>query len=294
MHYPDGRVVVTPIAQCRSLMGNADRNIRKAAFEYGNKAWDSVADSCAACLNGIAGNRLILGKKRGYRHFLDVALEQARISQKTLNAIFEALEECKPFIQKAVKAKAKAIGLKKLAFYDWEAPIDLPNADNFTWEEGVKVLENAFGIAYPKLRDFLKFELENKWVDSEPRPAKRPGAFCETSFMNGESRVFMSFTGSLNDISTLAHETGHAFHSEMMKGMAPYSQKYPMTLAETASTFAEKILADGILKDKKSSDSLKLSVLTNSINDIISYLLDIPTRFKFEKAFKMAKLVLQD
>ncbi|MBQ3644268.1 MAG: M3 family oligoendopeptidase [Candidatus Riflebacteria bacterium] len=285
MHYPDGKVVNTPIAQCRSLMGNADRKIRKAAFDCGNKAWDSVADSCAACINGLAGNRLILANKRGYKNFLDVALEQARISRKTLNAIFEALDECRPFILKIAKAKAKAVGLNKLAFYDWEAPIDLPNADNFTWEEGVKVLDNAFGIAYPRLQEFLRFELKNKWVDSEPKAGKRPGAWCETSFRIGESRVFMSFTGSLNDISTLAHETGHAFHSEMMKDMVPYSQKYPMTLAETASTFAEKILADGILKDPKASDVLKLSVLTNSINDVISYMLDIPIRFKFEKAF---------
>ena len=285
MHYPDGKVEVTPIAQCRSLMGESDRRIRKAAFDYGNKAWDSISDTCAACINGLAGNRLILAKKRGYKNFLDVALEQARISRKTLDAIFEALEECKPYILKCAKAKANAVGLKKLAFYDWEAPLELPDADKFTWEQGVKIVEKAFERAYPRFCDFFKSALKNKWVDSEPRAAKRPGAFCTTSFVNGESRIFMSYTGSLSDISTLAHESGHAFHSEVMKGMAAYSQKYPMTLAETASTFSEMLLADGIINDPKASDSLKLSVLTNSVNDIIAYMLDIPIRFRFEKAF---------
>lgn len=285
MHYPDGKVVETPIAQCRSLMGEPDRRVRKAAFEYGNKAWDTVADTCAACINGLAGNRLILAQKRGYKNFLDVALEQARISRKTLDAMFAALEECKPFIMKMAKSKAKAVGLKKLAFYDWEAPLDLPDAGKFTWEEGVKVVENSFKIAYPKFCDFFKSAIKNKWIDSEPRAAKRPGAFCTTSFINGESRIFMSYTGSLSDISTLAHESGHAYHSEVMKGMAAYCQKYPMTLAETASTFSEMVLANGILNDKKASDALKLSVLTNSVNDMIAYMLDIPIRFKFEKAF---------
>ena len=285
MHYPDGRVEETPIAQCRSLMGDSDRRIRKSAFEYGNKAWDSIADTCASCINALAGNRLILAKKRGYKNFLDVALEQARISRKTLDAMFEAIEECIPFIMKMAKAKAKAVGLKKLAFYDWEAPMEIPSIDKFTWEQGVKIIENAFQNTYPRFYEFFRSAIKNKWVESEPRSAKRPGAFCTTSFINGESRIFMSYTGSLSDISTLAHESGHAFHSEVMKGMAPYCQKYPMTLAETASTFAEMVLANGIINDAKASDSLKLSVLTNSVNDMISYLLDIPTRFMFEKAF---------
>lgn len=285
MHYPDGKVVETPIAQCRSLMGDPDRRIRKAAFEQGNKAWETVADSCAACINALAGNRLILSQKRGYKNFLDVALEQARISRKTLDAMFEALEDCKTFILKAAKAKARAVGLQKLAFYDWEAPLALPDTEKFSWEDGVKLIEKAFVTTYPRFYDFFKSALKNKWIESEPRAAKRPGAFCTTSFINGESRIFMSYTGSLSDVSTLAHEAGHAFHNEVMKGMAAYCQKYPMTLAETASTFAEKVLAKGILDDPKASDSLKLRVLTNNINEIIAYLLDIPIRFKFEKKF---------
>jgi oligoendopeptidase F len=95
----------------------------------------------------------------------------------------------------------------------------------------------------------------------------------------------MSYAGSLNDISTLAHEIGHAFHSAQLNGLRPLCQEYPMTLAESASTFAEILLAEGIMTDPDSSDAQKLSVLTATVNHGIAFLIDIPIRFNFEKAF---------
>jgi oligoendopeptidase F len=132
--------------------------------------------------------------------------------------------------------------------------------------------------------------LKNKWIESEPRKGKRPGAFCTGSLLTEESRVFMSFAGSMNDISTLAHEIGHAFHSYQLNGLRPFLQEYPMTLAESASTFGEMVLADGILNDTSVSDAQKLNVLTNTINHGIAFLIDIPIRFNFEKSFHEARM----
>ncbi|EKD81953.1 MAG: hypothetical protein ACD_39C01552G0002 [uncultured bacterium] len=285
MHWPDGRVEKTPMAQCRSLMQDSDRKVRQAAFEHGNKAWEKVEDICASALNAISGTRLVLNRRRGFDHFLDVSLLQSRISRKTLDAMFQAIAECRPFIQKLGKAKAKALGQKKLAWYDCEAPLAIPSLNRYSWKECVAMVDKAFGRAYPELCTFFKEALSKKWVESEPREGKRPGAFCTGSLLTEESRVFMSYAGSLNDVSTLAHEIGHAFHSAQLRGLRPIKQGYPMTLAESASTFAEILLADGILTAPESSDAQKLSVLTGSINHGIAFLIDIPIRFNFEKAF---------
>ena len=285
MHWPDGRVETTPMAQCRSLMQDSDRKVRQAAFEHGNQAWEKVEDTCAAALNAISGTRLLLNRRRGFDHFLDVSLLQSRISRKTLDAMFQAIAECRPFIQKLGKAKAKALGQEKLAWYDCEAPLAIPSLNRYSWEECVDMNEKAFNRAYPELCTFFKEALEKKWVESEPRPGKRPGAFCTGSLLTEESRVFMSYAGSLSDVSTLAHEIGHAFHSYQLKGLRPARQGYPMTLAESASTFAEILLAEGILTDPEASDAQKLNVLTGSINHGIAFLIDIPIRFNFEKAF---------
>lgn len=285
MHWPDGRVEKTPIAQCRSLMQDADRKVRQAAFTHGNKAWQTLEDVCAAALNALAGTRLMLNKKRGVDHFLDVSLLQSRISRQTLDAMFKAIDESRPFIQKLGKAKASALGQEKLSWYDCEAPLAIPHVNRYSWHECVEICDKAFSRAYPGLQKFFKEALAKNWVESEPRAGKRPGAFCTGSLLTEESRVFMSYSGSLSDVSTLAHEIGHAFHSAQLNGLRPIMQEYPMTLAESASTFAEMLLADGVLSDPQSSDAQKLSLLTETINHGIAFLIDIPVRFSFEKAF---------
>lgn len=285
MLWPDGRVEELPIAQCRSTMQDSDRNVRKAAFEQGNKAWQGVEDVCAACLNSIAGNRLLLNKRRGIGHFLEVPLKQARISARTLEAMFQAIEDCGSFIQKIGRAKAKALGQQKLAWYDCEAPLAIPSLNRTTWEDCVNLVGSSFARSYPALGKFFQDALEKRWVESEARGGKRPGAFCTGSLLTEESRVYMTYAGSLHDVSTLAHEIGHAFHSFNLNGQRPILQEYPMTLAESASTFGEMLLADGIMSDPEASDELKLSILTETINHSIAFLIDIPIRFNFEKAF---------
>ena len=285
MHYPDGRCETLPMAQRRSTMQDADRNVRKAAFECGNKAWESIEEVCAASLNAIGGNRLILNQRRGIGHFLEVALKQSRITAKTLEAMFQAIEDCNSFIQKLGRAKAKALGLQKLAWYDCEAPLPIPSSNRTSWEDCVKMVRSSFERSYPKLGQFFNDALTNEWVESEARKGKIPGAFCTGSMLTEESRVFMSYAGSLHDVSTLAHEIGHAFHSFNLNGQRPFLKEYPMTLAESASTFGEMLLADGIISDPETPDALKLSMITETINHGIAFLIDIPIRFNFEKAF---------
>ncbi|GAB4284044.1 MAG: M3 family oligoendopeptidase [Candidatus Rifleibacteriota bacterium] len=290
MEWPDGRKEILPISRCRSTMQDTNRRIRKTAFVQGNKAWEKVEDVCAACLNAISGIRLKLNKKRGIENFLDVSLDQSRISAKTLEAMFQAIDESSDIINRIARAKASALGLEKLAWYDCEAPLAIPSVNRYSWEECVKLVSSSFSSAYPALAEFFRQALDKQWIESEPRAGKSPGAYCTSSLLTEQSRVFMSFGGSLHDVSTLAHETGHAFHSFIMKGLRPLRRKYPMTLAETASTFAEMLLADGILASPDSSDALKLNILTENINHAIAFLIDIPIRFKFEKAFHEERL----
>ena len=147
------------------------------------------------------------------------------------------------------------------------------------------MVEKAFETAYPKLADYYKMFLGNDWVESEVRPGKRPGAFCTGSSHTKEQRVFMTFNGALGDVTTLAHEVGHAFHGHIIKDMRPLTQEYPMTLAETASIFTEQILAKGIYADDSISDTQKLLMLDSNLCGAAILLLDITTRFEFEKAF---------
>ncbi len=286
MVFPDGSQKRLPMSQRRSLLDNPDREVRRAAFDGGNAAWQSIEDSAAGALNAIAGTRLTLNRHRGVDHFLDIALFQAAITRKTLDAMFEALLANLDIPRSILRFKARLMGRQTVAWYDLGAPLDLAGQERLPWQKAQSMVGAAFARAYPALGDFFERQVIGKnWVDWEPRAGKRPGGFCTSSMLSKESRIFMTYNEALGDVLTLAHESGHAYHGAMMRDLRPYARGYPMTLAETASTFGEQVLMNGLRDDPTVSDSQKALMLDVEIGHGAIYLLDIPVRYEFEKAF---------
>jgi oligoendopeptidase F len=286
MVFPDGGRKKLPMSQRRSLLDDADRRVRQAAFAGGNLAWQTVEDTAASALNAIAGTRLTLNRHRGVNHFLDIALFQAAITRKTLDAMFQALFANLEIPRRILRFKAKLMGLPALAWYDLGAPLELPGEERLSWEKAKATVGESFARAYPALGDFFrKCVIAQNWVDWEPRPGKRPGGFCTSSMLSKESRIFMTYNESLGDVLTLAHESGHAYHGFLMRDVRPHARGYPMTLAETASTFGEQVLMNGLLEDPAVGDRQKALILDVEVGHGAIYLLDIPVRYEFEKAF---------
>jgi oligoendopeptidase F len=283
--HPDGRRERIPMAQRRSLMRDPNREVRKAAFAAGNRAWRDVADTVAAALNHIAGTRLTLYRHRGIDHFLDVALEDARITQASLDAMFEAVERHAEVPRRYLRLKARAMGLDRISWFDLEAPVMSDSSEHIPWDSGKEMIRDAFGASYPALRDFFDRAIERRWVEHSPRPGKAPGAFCASSPVLSEARIYMTYQNTFGDVSTLAHEIGHGFHSHVLRSARPLARRYPMTLAESASTFAELILSDGLLARDDIDDAHRTSLLAQAVGDGAIFLLDITTRFHFERSF---------
>src|SRR5262245_38082545 len=285
MVYPDGTQKRLPMSQRRSLLDSPDRRIRKAAFDGGNLAWQSIEDTAASALNAIAGTRLTLNRHRSVDHFLDIALFQAAITRKTLDAMFEALSANREIPRRILTLKARLMSRDTIAWYDLGASLDLPNQRKLSWETAKATVGDSFQRAYPALGEFFKQQLvARSWVDWEPRPGKRPGGFCTSSMLSKESRIFMTYNESLGDVLTLAHESGHAYHGHLMRDVRPFARGYPMTLAETASTFGENVLMNGILDHNGVQDEQKALILDIEVGHGAIYLLDIPVRYEFEKS----------
>jgi oligoendopeptidase F len=126
---------------------------------------------------------------------------------------------------------------------------------------------------------------EKNWIESEIRAGKAPGGFCTSSTVIEQSRIFMTYTGERIDAQILAHELGHAFHNELMRGLRPLACGFSLSLCETASIFAEALFTGAILDDPESSPEEKAAVLDTRAKEAVSCLLNIPARFAFEKAF---------
>ncbi len=285
MAWPDGKVESLPISRWRALMADTDYEVGRAAFEGGNATWESVADTCAAALNGIAGWRLTLNKRRGFKHFLDIALFNNGISAESVDAMYKAIYDNIDVPREYYLAKARFSGRKAVWFFEREAQLALEDSRSYSWQEGSDMVAGAFGAAYPGLAEYYQDFLDKRWMESESRGGKRPGAYCTGSSLTREQRVYMTFNGTLGDVGTLAHEMGHAWHSHILKEMRPVARMYPSTLAETASIFAEHILAQGIEGNSEIPSSQKLMMLDESLSGAAIIILDIAVRYEFERAF---------
>jgi oligoendopeptidase F len=274
-----------PFSMRRSLMEGNDRAVRKAAFEGGNKALEPWLPTLNRALNHISGTRVTLSKRRGISHILDVATFEAGISRSTLEALMTAVERQIEIPRQVLALKARQMGTDAVRWYDLGAPLPMAESPSVPWEQAVSRVKTAFHRQYPALAEYFDGAIKNRWVDYHSRPGKRPGAFCTRSTLLGQSRVFMTYGETLSDVSTLAHEMGHAFHGHILRKARPFASGYPMTLAESASIFAELVLVNGLLDDPELSAEQRSALYATLVNDAPIFLLDVNTRFQFERAF---------
>ncbi|MEN8183160.1 MAG: M3 family oligoendopeptidase [Myxococcota bacterium] len=273
-----------PVSMRLTLLQDPDPAVRRATLLGTNRAWQGVADVVAACLNGIAGQRLTLYRRRGVPHFLDPALFDAAVGRPTLDTLLEVVKARQEVARRFLRRKARLLGRDRLGFQDLHAPLPVSSPRRVSFDEGRERVLAAFEAFHAELGEFAGGAFDRRWIDWRPRPGKRPGGFCSSSSWIGESRVFITYDGADGDVSTLAHELGHAYHAWVVRGLRPWATRYPMTLAETASTFAEQLVIDAGLSSPDTTAEARASILDGRMRDATAFLLDIPMRFDFEKA----------
>lgn len=278
-----GKVEKLAITALQNLSHDPDPDVRKRAYEAELAAWESVREPLAAALNGVKGASITLHKRRGRWDALHAALDQARIDQDTLEAMLGAMQDSFPAFRRYLRAKARKLGhAGGLPWYDLFAPITA-NERFYTWDETRSFITAQFASFSERLAGLAQRAFEKRWIDAEPRPGKRGGAFCMPVDMVNESRVLCNFDGSLDQVFTVAHELGHAFHNDCFRGKTRLQTLTPMTLAETASIFCETIVTEAALLQAASPEE-ELAILEPALMGATQVIVDISSRFRFEKA----------
>lgn len=281
------------VAEAASLMQSVDDRVREDAWRSINRAWSAHEETCAASVNALAGWRLEMCKRRSNGravHFLDAPAHASHIERATLDAVIDVARESRDLSRRAAKALARAYGKQRIGPWDQRAPApELPNQDaSIPFEEGLEIVASAYGQVDASMGEFVRMMAKNKWIEGTVGSNKRPGAYC-TSFPKSRTpRVYMTYSGSMTDITILAHELGHAFHHWAMRDLPDSQRSYGMSLAETASTFGETLVRDALL-NKAESPQTELAVAWEELSAIVSFLLNIPTRFEFERNFYDAR-----
>jgi pepF/M3 family oligoendopeptidase len=278
-----GKETTLSMGQLHNRLEDSDRGVRRRAFERMEDAWGSVADLTAMVLNSQAGFRLGLYKNRAWDSVLLEPLRINRIRRETLDAMWGAVAEQSPRLVPYMNEKARLLGIERLAWYDVTAPVG--GADRrFAYGEAADFILEHFGRFSADLRDFARMALEKRWIEAEDRPGKRAGGFCTDFPVSKETRIFLTFGGTYGSVSTLAHELGHAYHSWLLKDLPFWATQYPMTLAESASTFCETLISDAAYANA-SSDRERLALLAIQADEAVVILMNLRARFLFETAF---------
>lgn len=279
----DGKVQKLPMPALINLRSHPDEFVRRRGYEAENQAWEGVKETLAACLNGVKGETLTLDKKRGREDAVHASIDAARMDRETLNAMLGAMKDSFPMFERYFLHKAKLLGKEKLAWWDLFAPMGKTDKV-YSWDEARDFIVENFNKFSPGLGAFAKRTFDKNWIDGEQREGKRGGAFCMGVAAVKESRILANFDGSFDQVSTLAHEIGHAFHNECAyeADKTQLQQNTPMTLAETASIMCETIATEAALEQTTDPQEV-LAILEAQLNNASQVVVDIYSRYLFEK-----------
>jgi oligoendopeptidase F len=274
-----GQTQEYPMSVIRNLAYDPDRDVRRRAYEAELAGWQRVALPLAAALNSIKNEVIVLAQRRNWESPLDASLFTSSIDRKTLDAMLAAARASFPDFRRYLHAKARALGLARLTWYDLFAPV---GTNNRVWQfdDARSFIIDQFGTYSSRLSDFAARAFRERWIDAEPRPGKRDGAYC-TSLRGDESRVFANFKPVFSGVSTLAHELGHGYHNLNLARRKPLQRSNPMTLAETASIFCETIILQAALQ--KADRLEQIALLEESLQGSCQVVVDITSRFLFEQ-----------
>lgn len=275
----DGKQI--PLSAVRALAYDGDADTRRRAYEAELASYKKIELPMSFCLNNLKAEGETMAALKGYKGVLDMALDHSRMDEKTLEAMWTAIREALPELREYFKAKGRLFGHENgLPFYDLFAPVG-QSTRTYTVEEARALLLDLFGKFCPEMGEMMRTAFDEGWIDMYPREGKSGGAFCSGYYAKNISRVMTNFAGSASDVSTLAHELGHAFNNRMLHHKPIMMTETPMPLAETASTFNETLLISQLLKTATPEEELTL--LDSCLTEQTQTMVDIYSRFLFEQ-----------
>ena len=278
-----GKIKALSVGQAINLRSHPDEEVRKESHKALENIWIEKEEVFSRILNHITGFRLQVNKNKGIENPLIEPLLENHMKEETLNSMWRAVSKHKqPFINYLNK-KAEILGETKLNSYNFWAPIS-ESKQQINYDEAVNIIKEQLSRFGSELEKFSRQAFEKGWIESANRPNKAAVAFCAGFPLTGESRVFMTYSGTITDVLTLAHELGHAFHNHAMKSVEGLNKQYPLSIAETASIFSEMIVLDNSI-EKARSNKERIFLLDEKLKRSVMNFMNIHSRFLFEKNF---------
>lgn len=263
----DGKeIVASPANASRVYTTNKNQEDRKLVSEARAAAYEKNKNTYADILIGLYNGRWASAQLRGYESCLDAVLESNNIPKDVYMNLIDVAGNNTDALLKYRQLRKKALGLKK--YYGSDEAMELVDFEkSYSYDEAVELVKVCLKPMGEEYNELLGNALQAGWVDVYEKPGKRGGAYS-WSVTGVHPYILMNWAGTRDNVFTLAHEFGHSIHSMLTNKYQPYVYtNYASMVAETASTFNEKMLLDYLIKHAKSTEE-KIALLVQAIDNI--------------------------
>lgn len=259
-----------------------DRSVRKKAFEMLHNKYKKYIRTITSTYKGEVENNVVLAKIRNYDSAISASLYSDNVPVDIYDNLIKVVNDNMNVLYDYYDLKKKILSLDRLHMYDTYVEIINKIDKKYSFDEAKEIVIDALSVLGDKYVKNLKKAFDEKWIDIYHSKGKRSGAYSSGNF-DVNPYVLLNFEGTLNDVSTLAHELGHSMHTYLSCKNNPYQySSYEIFVAEVASTVNELLLANYMLKNSKNKDE-KLAII-NHILDLYKATLYRQTMFaEFEK-----------
>lgn len=266
--------------QILALSYDPDRELRKTAQACLFTELSQHELVLTSIFNAVAQDHRLNDQIRQYESPMSSRHLANEVAPQVVDRMLEVAEANYAVAHEYYRLKARLLGLPKMATYDQYAPV-AANMPPCTYQNGRDTVLAAFERFHPTMREVASQFFDNNWVDAEVRTGKRGGAFSASTIPSVHPYILLNWTDKLRDVSTMAHELGHGIHQYLSRKQSYINFHHPLTIAETASVFAEFLTFDYVMENT-TDPQVRLGLLCGKIEDAFATVFrqNVLTRFE--------------
>ncbi len=268
-----------PINEASGILTSLETKERRVLADRLNQKFKEVSDFSEAEINAVVTKKKIIDELCGFENPYQSTIISYENEERVINNLVDVVTKNFKIAHRFYKIKAKILKEDKLYYADRSAKIGNLNK-SFSFKDTISILSNAFSKFGSEYEEVFKDYLNKGQIDVYPSVGKKGGAYCWGAYQI-PTVVLLNHTNNFNSVMTLAHEMGHAFHTELSHTQSPIYADYTTSVAETASTLFENFVFDEVFE--KLSNKEKVIALHDKINGSVSTIFRQIACFNFEK-----------
>lgn len=271
------------------LMSDPSQKKREAAAHSVAESFADNAPLFTHITNTLAKDKAIEDTVRGFEKPIASRNVANSVEDEVVDALMGTVQvNYKNLSHRYFKWKAKHLGVKKLNYWDRNAPLSTGKGKSYSWDEAKDIVLDSYHNFSPEMAKVGKKFFDKNWIDADVYAGKDSGAFSHPTVPSVHPYILMNFQGKTRDVMTLAHELGHGVHQVLAADQGALMADTPLTLAETASVFGEMLTFQEILRREKNQAKRQL-IIAGKIEDMLNTVVRQVAFCEFERQLHDAR-----